>query len=273
MFKILEAELLAEKTYKMVVEAPNVAHACEPGQFLIVRCEEESERIALTICDYDREQETVTIVFQTIGESSYKIAEKKAGDSGVQVPPGVNAMNLESIGDKITIPCTVAYNKTFADIIDIVDTPINQNTNLQNALTVSTHIKEDGVYFDVYDLNFKKITIPYIDYLNSKVVASEYVDYDKMKLKPNDNNQVEVKYRMRRKMVDLSEIQLIDLHPDYRLSSMTRRLPFINSTDSVRLSMGTSMLKNLSSNIVICYVNLVKCWKPLKINYSRFGHL
>lgn len=170
-------------------------------------------------------------------------SEKKAGDSGVQVPPGVNAMNLESIGDKITIPCTVAYNKTFADIIDIVDTPINQNTNLQNALTVSTHIKEDGVYFDVYDLKFKKITIPYIDYLNSKVVASEYVDYEKKELKPNDNNQVEVKYRMRRKMVDLSEIQLIDLHPDYRLSSMTRRLPFINSTDSVRLSMGTSMLK------------------------------
>ena len=80
MFRILEAEVLADKTYKMVVEAPNVAHACEPGQFLIVRAYEESERIALTICDYDRGKETVTIVFQTIGESSYKIAELKAGD-------------------------------------------------------------------------------------------------------------------------------------------------------------------------------------------------
>ena len=80
MFKILEAVVLAEKTFKMVIEAPNVAHSCEPGQFLIVRCEEESERIALTICDFDRKNETVTIVFQTIGESSYKIAEKKAGD-------------------------------------------------------------------------------------------------------------------------------------------------------------------------------------------------
>ncbi len=85
MFKILETEVLADKTYKMVVEAPNVAHACEPGQFLIVRSEEESERIALTICDYDRDRETVTIVFQTIGESSYKIAEKKAGDSFADV--------------------------------------------------------------------------------------------------------------------------------------------------------------------------------------------
>lgn len=170
-------------------------------------------------------------------------SEKKEGDTGVQVPPGVNAMNLEAIGDKITIPKTVAYNTTLSDLIDIVDTPNNQNTNIQNSLTVSTHIREDGIYFDVYDLSFKKITIPYIDYLNSKVVASEYVDYHKNELKPNENNQVEVKYRMRRKMVDLSEIQFIDLHPDYRLSSMSRRLPFINYTDSVRLAMGTSMLK------------------------------
>lgn len=85
MFKILEAEVISDKTYRMVVEAPNVAHACEPGQFLIVRAYEESERIALTICDYDREKETVTIVFQTIGESSYKIAELKAGDSFADV--------------------------------------------------------------------------------------------------------------------------------------------------------------------------------------------
>ncbi|MBQ4241660.1 MAG: NAD-binding oxidoreductase, partial [Lachnospiraceae bacterium] len=85
MYKILEARELAEKTYMMVVEAPNVAHACEPGQFLIVRADEESERIALTICDYDRKAQTVTIVFQTIGESSYKIAEKKTGDSFADV--------------------------------------------------------------------------------------------------------------------------------------------------------------------------------------------
>lgn len=111
-------------------------------------------------------------------------------------------------------------------------TPINNNTNLQNSLTVSTHITDDGVLFDVYDKEFKKITIQYIDYLNSKVCASEYVDYKTHTLKPNENGEVEVKYRMKRKMVKADEIDLIDLHPDYRLSSTTRRIPFINSTDS-----------------------------------------
>lgn len=54
---------------------------------------------------------------------------------------------------------------------------------------------------------------------------------------------VEVKYRMKRQIVPVEEIELIDLHPDYRLSSTTRRIPSINLVDSVRVSMGTSMLK------------------------------
>lgn len=122
-------------------------------------------------------------------------------------------------------------------------TPINQNTNKQNSLTVSTHVTDEGVLFDVFDKNFNKITIQYIDYLNLKVCASEYVDYEKKCLKPDANGEVEVKYRMKRRMVKVEEVDLIDLHPDYRLSSTTRRIPFINSTDSVRISMGCSMLR------------------------------
>lgn len=72
------------------------------------------------------------------------------------------------------------------------------------------------------------MTIPYIDYLNKKVVASEFVDYETNTLKPNKDGEVEVKYRMKRKMVPVGEIELIDLHPDYRLSSTTRRIPFTN---------------------------------------------
>ena len=87
-----------------------------------------------------------------------------------------------------------------------------------------------------------KITIPYLDYLNSKVCASEYVDYKKNEMKPDKDGNVVVKYRMNRVTVPIDEVQLIDLHPDYRLSSTTRRIPFINSTDSVRISMGCSML-------------------------------
>ena len=125
----------------------------------------------------------------------------------------------------------------------------NQNVNLQNSLTVSTHLVDgdgetcSGVLFDVLDKDFNVITIDYYDYLNSKVCASEYVDYHTNTLKPNENGEVEVKYRMRRKMVKVEDIDLIDRHPDYRLSSTTRRIPLVNYTDSVRISMGTSMLK------------------------------
>lgn len=98
--------------------------------------------------------------------------------------------------------------------------------------------------FDVYSPEFQKVTIPYIDYLNKKVVASEYVDYETNTLKPDKDGMVECKYRMKRKMFPVSEIELIDLHPDYRLSETTRRIPFVNYTDSVRISMGTSILNS-----------------------------
>ena len=81
MYKILKAEELADKIYLMDVEAPRVAKHCEPGQFVIVKMDEKGERIPLTICDYDREAGTITIVFQTIGASTMKMADLKAGDS------------------------------------------------------------------------------------------------------------------------------------------------------------------------------------------------
>lgn len=80
MYKILKAEELADKIFLMDVEAPRVARHCEPGQFVIVKMDEKGERIPLTICDYDREKGTITIVFQIVGASTLKMAELKAGD-------------------------------------------------------------------------------------------------------------------------------------------------------------------------------------------------
>ena len=81
MFKILKAEKLADKIYLMDVEAPRVARACEPGEFVIVKMDEIGERIPLTICDYDRETGTITIVFQIVGASTQRMAELQAGDA------------------------------------------------------------------------------------------------------------------------------------------------------------------------------------------------
>ena len=81
MYRIVKAEKLADKIYLMDVEAPRVARACEPGEFVIVKMDEAGERIPLTICDYDRDTGLVTIVFQIVGASTQKMASLKAGDS------------------------------------------------------------------------------------------------------------------------------------------------------------------------------------------------
>ena len=80
MFEILHKETFAAETYLMDVYAPRIAHSALPGQFLIIKMEENSERIPLTISDYHRVRGTVTIVFKAIGESTKKMAEYKEGD-------------------------------------------------------------------------------------------------------------------------------------------------------------------------------------------------
>ena len=77
MYKILQAEELTTNIYLMVVEARRVAKSCQPGQFIIVRMDEDGERIPLTICDYDRERGTVTIVFQIVGAATQKMSVLK----------------------------------------------------------------------------------------------------------------------------------------------------------------------------------------------------
>ena len=69
----------------MEVEAPRIAAAARPGQFLIVRAREEGERIPLTICDYDASRGTVTIVTQIVGASSRMICALEAGEALVDV--------------------------------------------------------------------------------------------------------------------------------------------------------------------------------------------
>ena len=81
MYKILDAKELTTNIYLMEVEAKRVAASALPGQFVIVRTDEKSERIPLTICDYDREKGTVTIVFQIVGAGTQMMSALKAGDS------------------------------------------------------------------------------------------------------------------------------------------------------------------------------------------------
>ena len=80
MYKIVNRKELTTNIYLMDVEAKRVADFCQPGQFVIVRTDAQGERIPLTICDYDREKGTVTIVFQTVGAGTKMMAELQEGD-------------------------------------------------------------------------------------------------------------------------------------------------------------------------------------------------
>ncbi len=80
MFKIISRRELAPNITEMKVLAPRVAASAKPGQFVIVRVDELSERIPLTICDYDAKEGTVTIVTQSVGLSSQKINALQEGD-------------------------------------------------------------------------------------------------------------------------------------------------------------------------------------------------
>ncbi|MBQ7565054.1 MAG: sulfide/dihydroorotate dehydrogenase-like FAD/NAD-binding protein [Lachnospiraceae bacterium] len=80
MYKIIKAKKLVEGIYLMEVCAERIAKTCLPGQFIIAKIDERGERIPLTICDYDAEQGTVTIVFQVVGASTLRMAGLKEGD-------------------------------------------------------------------------------------------------------------------------------------------------------------------------------------------------
>ena len=85
MFKILNRKQLNDSVVLMVIDAPFIAKKALPGQFIIYRTDETGERIPLTISDYDREKGTITIVCQTVGGSTMKLAALNEGDSILDV--------------------------------------------------------------------------------------------------------------------------------------------------------------------------------------------
>jgi ferredoxin--NADP+ reductase len=98
MFKIIRKEVLNPTVKLLEVEAPYIARKAEPGQFVMIRINEEGERIPLTIADYDREKGTVTIIFQEVGKTTQMLGTLEKGDSILDFagPLGV-ASHLEGV--------------------------------------------------------------------------------------------------------------------------------------------------------------------------------
>ncbi|MGI6084938.1 MAG: sulfide/dihydroorotate dehydrogenase-like FAD/NAD-binding protein [Acetivibrionales bacterium] len=80
MFKIVRKEILNFQVKLLEIEAPYVARKAEPGQFIILRVDEDGERIPFTIADFDRENGTVTIIFQEVGATTIRLGKMNEGD-------------------------------------------------------------------------------------------------------------------------------------------------------------------------------------------------
>lgn len=115
MYKIVTKRVLNEQVVLMEIEAPFIAKKAQAGQFIIFRLDEKSERIPLTIADYDREKGTVTIIFQTIGGTTKRLSELNVGNSildfvgplGVATHFGEEVKKVAVIGGGVG--CAIAY--------------------------------------------------------------------------------------------------------------------------------------------------------------------
>jgi len=131
MYKIIKKESLNESVTKMVICAPLIAKKAEPGQFIIVRSNEDSERIPLTISDYDIKNGTVTIIYQIVGGSTMELDRKNEGDSLCDfVGPLGMATHLEGlkkvavvgggVGSAIAYPIAKKLHSMGAEVHSIV---------------------------------------------------------------------------------------------------------------------------------------------------------
>lgn len=114
MYRIVKKRVLNPTVIWMDIEAPAVARKAEPGQFIILRVDEDGERIPLTVGGYDREQGTVTIIFQVVGATTEKLAHKNEGDC-IQdfAGPLGNATHIEGLKKVAVVGggvgCAIAY--------------------------------------------------------------------------------------------------------------------------------------------------------------------
>ena len=114
MYRIIQKRKLNDSVTLMKVEAPFVAKKAKAGQFIIFRVDEQGERIPLTIADYDREEGSVTIIFQEVGYSTKLLASLEEGDEIHDfVGPLGNASELEGVKRAIVVGggvgCAIAY--------------------------------------------------------------------------------------------------------------------------------------------------------------------
>jgi ferredoxin--NADP+ reductase len=103
-YKILKKQVLSDVSKLMIVQAPQVARKAQAGQFVIVRVDEAGERIPLTIADFDRAAQTVTLIFQEVGKSTQQMGRLNEGDGFATVAgPLGHATEIENYGTVVCV--------------------------------------------------------------------------------------------------------------------------------------------------------------------------
>ena len=133
MFTIIRKEELAQETFLFEIEAPRLAKSALPGQFLIVKMTDKSERIPLTISDYDIEKGTIVIVFKAIGKSTRQMAEYNEGDKFADVVLYIDNMYMHGLSD-----------------LDIKEVPKRKRTMIRNLKQFSDWIMQHPDYTSAF---------------------------------------------------------------------------------------------------------------------------
>ena len=131
MYRIAEKKVLNPTVVQLQIEAPLVANKARPGQFIILRVDEEGERIPLTVAGVDKEKGTVKIIYQIVGSTTEKLSRKEAGDflQDFAGPLGV-ATHLDGlrkvcivgggVGCAIAMPIAEALHEMGAEVTSII---------------------------------------------------------------------------------------------------------------------------------------------------------
>jgi ferredoxin--NADP+ reductase len=159
MYEIIRKEILAQGIKLFETAAPEIAAKAKPGQFIILRQDEKSERIPLTMADFDREKGTITLIFQEVGRSTADLGRLEPGDNILDlVGPLGRASEIEKFGRVVCIgggvgiapiyPITRAFKAAGNEVISIIGARTAEQLILQGEMkAVSDHIhitSDDG---------------------------------------------------------------------------------------------------------------------------------
>lgn len=179
---------------------------------------------------------------------------------GIQTPNNINPATYNSLRDKIILSkggdkgvSFSSMDPSYTDFVDMVITPDNKNVNRINELTSAINISDEGAFVTCYDRNFQKVEVPFIDYVTSRILVHDEVDYDK-KTYPS-KMEYTVKISGKRTTVKDGKFDYIELPSDERLSKSVKMIPMMNHSDSVRGSMGARMIGQS--------IEVVGCEKPI----------